>query len=191
MKKFFATLLMLAVTLTSTVALAAFREEIPENADITSIKRLAIALPMHYKMEVTEPTLDEFITIIFDAGRISHCEIISYDKIAENILDDTGIDIIALQDADSRKTYNSNISKYADAFLVVTTANNNKRTQFFFDVYNSNSGELLYRLTTQGGGIGKNSKDYAKACTDFYQKFNAAVEKTIKDAQKQAKKKNK
>jgi hypothetical protein len=188
MKKFFSAVLILAVFLTSTVAMAAFKEEITEGADIASIKRLAVAMPMHYKVEDAEPTTEEFTTIIFDASKAARCYVISYDEIAANIMRDTGVDIKSLQYADARKAYDANISKYADAFVVVTTANNSKKIQFFFEVYDAkNSDEVVYYLTSQSGSIGKNSKDYRKACEDFYKKFDAAAEKNLKEQQKKNK----
>ena len=190
MKKFFTTLLMLAILLTSTVAMAAFKEDITEGVSINSIKRLAVALPMHYKVEATEPTFGEFTQIIYDAGQVAtNYQVISYDNIAADIMQDTGIDIKFLQDEDSRKVYNEHIANYADAYVVVTTANNNKRTQFFFEVYDAKSGELIYLLTTQNRFNGKTAKGYQKSCEEFYTKFDAAGQNEIKEAQKQAKKK--
>lgn len=180
MKKIFSVLLLLAVMLTSTVAMAAFKETVTEGADIASIKRLAVALPMHYKVEDAEPTLEEFTQVIFNASRAARCYVISYDEIAANIQRDTGVDIKNLQDTEARQNYNANISKYADAFVVVTTANNSNKVQFFFEIFDAKTGELVYLLTTQSGSIGKNSKDYGKACEDFYKKFDSAAEKSLK-----------
>lgn len=191
MKKIFATLLMLAVMLTSTVAMAAFKETISENADIAAVKRLAVALPMHYKIEDAEPTVEEFTRIISDAGKVARCYVISYDEMAKNIKNDTGVEIDSLQEEDARKAFSASVGKYADAYVLVTTANNNKKPQFFFEVFDAKSGDLIYVLTTQSRNIGKNSKDYGKACEDFYKKFDAAAEKSLKDAQKKAKKENK
>ena len=187
MKKIFTTLLMLAVMLTSTVAMAAYKETVTEGADIGMIKRLAVALPMHYKIEDTEPTVEEFTQIIFDAGKVARCYVISYNEIASNILRDTGVDIKALSESEARKVYNQNISNYADASVIVTTANNGKKPQFFFDIFDAKSGEMVYRLTTQSSVIGKNSKDYGKACEEFYKKFDATAEKSIKESGKKNK----
>lgn len=189
MKKFFVTVLMLAIFLTSTVAMAAFKETVTEGADIASIKRLAVALPMHYKSEETEPTVEEFEQIIFNSSKAARCYVISYDEIAANIKRDTGVDIKSLKDADARKTYNANIAKYADAFVTVTTANNSKKTQFFFEVQEAKNAELVYLLTTQSSDFGKNLKGYSRACEDFYKKFDAAAEKNLKDQQKKNKNK--
>ena len=188
MKKIFSALLLAVMLLTSTAAFAAYKEDIPEGADLASVKRLAIAFPQHYKVEDTEPTADEFAKVIFAASRVARCYVISYDEIAANILRDTGVDITALSDLEARKIYNENVAKYADAFLTVATANNIKKVQFFFEVQNAQSGEMVYLLTTQNGELGKNSKDYLKACENFYKQFDKAAEKSIKDAAKKSKK---
>ena len=188
MKKIFSVLLMLAVMLTSTVVFAAFKEDITEGAKLDRYQRLAVALPMHFKSEATEPTLTEFTNIIFDASsRNSNRFIISYNDIANNIMRDTGVDIVSLQDEKSRQIYKENIAKYADAYVVVTTANNIQKTQFFFEVFDAKTGELVYNLSIQGGGLKKTSKDYGSACGDFYRKFDLAAKIQIKEAEKQAK----
>lgn len=187
MKKIVSTLLMLAVMLTSTVALAAFKEDIPEGAKLDKYQRIAVALPMLFKTEAAEPTKSEFTRIIFDANRASKRFIISYDDVVDNIMRETGIDIISLQDEDSRKIYKQNIAKYADAYVVVTVANNIKKPQFFFEVFDAKNGELIYNLSIQGNGLGKNAGDYASACRDFYKKYDLAAVQQIKNAEKAAK----
>lgn len=187
MKKVISTLLMLAIMLTSTVALAAFKEDIPEGAKLDRYQRLAVALPMLFKTEAAEPTKSEFTRIIFDANKTSKRFIISYDDISDNIMRDTGIDIISLQDEDSRRIYRENIAKYADAYIVVTVANNIKKPQFFFEVFDAKTGDLVYNLSIQGNGLGKNAGDYASACRDFYKKYDLAAVQQIKDAEKAAK----
>ena len=202
MKKIFATLLMLAVMLTSTVTFAAFKDEISEGVNLSDIKRVAIILPMHFKIEDEEPSLTEFTRSIFDMSKKSSREIIPYNHIADNIIMDTGIDILSLPDEDARRVFKQHVAKYADSYLLVTTANNIKKTQFFFDLFDSKTGNLLYTFTLQGGGLKKNAKDYGRACELFYEQFDLITEQQIKDnmkaekaaakeARKQAKKKNK
>lgn len=184
MKKILCTMLMLAALLISTTALAAYRETISEGADLGAVKRLAVALPDYYQTESVEPAFDDFIKIIFDASKSSRLYVISYDEIAANIQRDTGVDIKALDVLESRRVYDENISKYADASVRVSVANNPKKVQFFFDVQSAADGNLMYILTTQSGSIGKNSKDYLKACEEFYSRFGSAIDKSLKDAKK-------
>ena len=189
MKKIFATLLMLAVMLTSTVAFAAFKDEISEGVNLSDIKRVAIILPMHFKIEADEPSMTEFTRTIFDMSKKSSREIIPYNHIADNIIMDTGIDIISLQDEDARRVFKEHVGKYSDSYLLVTTANNIKKTQFFFEVFDSKTGKLLYSFTLQGEGIKKTAKDYGRACERFYEQFELSTKQQIKDnakAQKEA-----
>ena len=175
---------MLAALLISTTALAAYKETVTEGADLGAVKRLAVALPDYYRTEIVEPDFNDFIQIVFDASKSSRLYVISYDEIAANILRDTGVDIKALEFLEARKVYEENISKYADAYLRVTVANNPKKVQFFFDVQPASAGDPIYILTTQSGSIGKNSKDYLKACEEFYTRFGAAIDKYLKDSKK-------
>ena len=187
MKKIFATLLMLAVMLTSTVAFAAFKDEISEGVNLSDIKRVAIILPMHFKIEADEPSMTEFTRTIFDMSKKSSREIIPYNHIADNIIMDTGIDILSLQDEDARRVFKEHVGKYSDSYLLVTTANNIKKTQFFFEVFDSKTGKLLYSFTLQGEGIKKTAKDYGRACERFYEQFELATKQQIKDNAKSQK----
>lgn len=69
MKKFFATLMMSAIILSSSAALAAYEENIEEDADLTTIKTMAIAMPNYYKMEEAEPTIEELTKSIYAVGK--------------------------------------------------------------------------------------------------------------------------
>ena len=175
---------MLVTLLVSATALAGYKETIAANADLGAVKRLAIALPDYYQTEIVEPAYDDFIRIVFDASKSSRMYVISYEDIAANILRDTGVDIKAMDVVEARKVYDENISKYADASLRVAVANNPKKVIFFFEVQNAADGNPIYILATQSGSIGKNSKDYLKACEEFYTKFGAAIDKSLKDAKK-------
>ena len=187
MKKIFATLLTLAVMLTSTVAFAAFKDEISEGVNLSDIKRVAIILPMHFKIEADEPSMTEFTRTIFDMSKKSSREIIPYNHIADNIIMDTGIDILSLQDEDARRVFKEHVGKYSDSYLLVTTANNIKKTQFFFEVFDSKTGKLLYSFTLQGEGIKKTAKDYGRACERFYEQFELSTKQQIKDNAKSQK----
>ena len=188
MRKFFSSLLMMLILLTSTAAFAAYTETVEEDADLAAVKRLAIDLPDYYKVEEAEPTVEVFTENFYTASKAARCYVISYDEIANNIKKDTGIDITALNYMERKKVYRENVGKYADAFVVATIANNSSKPQFFFEVRNASDSSMLYVLSSQSGDIGKNEKDYVKACEDFYKKFDAAAEKSLKDSKKKAKK---
>ncbi len=193
MKKILSLLTLSIMLLTSAVAFAASEETITEGADIIGIKRLAVAMPMHYKIAPDEPNLEEFIESIYVAGGKSRCYILSYREMATNIRKSTGIDINALDENKAQKVYKENVGKFADAYLVVTTANNLSITQFFFEVYNAKDHSLMYLLTIQSRSYGKYAEDYEKACEEFYKTFDAAAERSLKEAaekEKQEQKKN-
>lgn len=191
MKKFFGSLVMLLILLTSTAAFAAYTETVEEDADIASIKRLAIDLPEYYKVEEAEPTIETFTENFYTVSKAARCYVISYEEIVNNIKKDTGVDITALNYMERKKAYRANVGKYADAFVVATVANNSSKPQFFFEVRNAKDSSMLYVLSSQSSDIGKNEKDYMKACEDFYKKFDAAAEKNLKDSKKKDKKKDK
>ncbi|MBQ9441385.1 MAG: coenzyme F(420) biosynthesis enzyme [Selenomonadaceae bacterium] len=188
MKKIFTALLLTAMLLISSVAFAAYNETVPEDSEISSVKRLAIAFPRHYKTLETEPTDTELSSIMANASRVARCYVISYDEIAADIKKDTGVDINELEYNEAEKVFESNVGKYADAFVVVTTATNGKKVQYFFDVYKPDE-TAVYSLTTQSGDWSRDLKGYTKACEDFYKKFDAAAEQKLKDEEKQARKK--
>lgn len=184
LKKFFASFVMAAIFLISSTAWAGYEETIPEGVDLSTVKTLAVALPQHYKIEATEPTMDEFADILSNAARVSKLNVVSYDDMIENIWRDAKVDIKALHDENSKKIYAENVSKYADAYVTATSANNNKFVQFFFEVRDAKTGDLLYMLSTQSRYFSKDLKGYSKACDEFYKTFDSAVQKAEKKSKK-------
>ena len=184
LKKIFATLLMATVFLISSQAFAAFEETTVDEEKLAGVKTLAVALPMHYKIEPTEPTVLEFAAILSNAARVSKLNVITYDDMVENIWHDARVDIKALYDDNSKKIYLENVAKHADAYVIATNANNNKFNQFFFDVYDTKTSDLIYRLSTQSRGYSKDLKGYTKACEDFYKQFESVVNRAVKSARK-------
>ena len=184
MKKFFCSLLMAAIFFVNSAAMAAYEETVTKDADIASIKTLAVALPMHYKIEITEPNPEEFADIVSNAGRLANLKILAYDDVVDEIWNDVRIDIKALNDKESRKIFTDNISKYADAYVLATSANNNKITQIFFEVRDSKTDEVMYVFNTQSRRYSKDLKGYTRACEDFFKRFNIVVEKAVKDSRK-------
>ena len=180
MKKFFVALAMLAIFLTSSVALAAYEENIEEDADLTTIKTMAVAMPNYYKTEEAEPTIDELTKAIYAAGRdISTHDIVSYEDVAAAVRRDTGVDIYSLDTVEAEKIFNANIARYADTYMITTVANNSGRPWLFFYVYNSANQKLLYTYSLQSNTIGKNAKDYRKAAENFYRQFDLTSEKNL------------
>ncbi len=188
MKKIFSVLLLMSMILISSSAFAAFNETIPEDSSISSVKRLAVAFPRHYKTMDTEPTAEELAEVMFYASKVARCYVISYDEIASAIKKDTGVDIKVLDVNKAEEVFEKNVGKYADAYVAVTTATNSKKVQFFFDVKKPD-GELVYSFTSQNAMYGRELKGYRKSCEDFYKQFDMAAEKKIKAEEKEARKK--
>ena len=186
MKRFLAALAMLAVFLTSSVALAAYEENIEEGVDLRTIKTMAIAMPNFYKMEDAEPTIDELTKMLYASGRdYSTHDVISYEDIAASIRRDTGIDIYSIDPTEAEKIYNKHIGKYADTYMISTIANNSGKPWLFFYVYNAADSKLLYTYSIQSNIIGKNAKDYRKAADGFYKQFDQTSEKNLSKEDKE------
>lgn len=193
MKKFLAALTMSLVMFTSSIALAAYEETIEEDADLTTVNKIAVAFPNYYKMEDKEPTIDELTREIYEAGKYSSTrEIISYDDVAAAIRRDTGVDIYKLDVVEAEKVYNANVAKYADSYVVATFANNSGRPWIFYYIYNAADQKLMYAYSIQSKLIGKNTKDYRKSAENFYKQFdNAATENLSKEERKKMQEKRK
>lgn len=193
MKKIFVVFAMLAMFLTSSIALAAFEENLEEGADIKSVKKLAIAMPNYYKVADTEPELGDLIRELYNTGRFSSTrEIIAYEDVAAAIRRDTGIDIRSLEMAEAEKVYKKYISKYADAFVVATFANTAKHPWLFFYVYNAETSELMYTYSLQSKIISKSSKGYSKGAAEFFKQFDVTtVQNLTKEERQQLKEKRK
>lgn len=179
-KKIFAALMMFALLMTSAIASAASEENIEEGADLASVKRLAIAMPNYYKVEDSEPHLNDLIREIYNAGRLtSTLDIVSYDDVAATIRRNTGVDILSLEAPEAEKVYNSHIPHFADAYVIATVTNNAKIPWLFFYVYNANDGKLMYTYSNQSRLIGKNSRGYSKVAEEFFKQFDSAIASTL------------
>jgi len=186
MKNLLAAVAMLAIFLTSSVALAAYEENIEEGVDLRTIKTMAVARPNFYKMEDAEPTIDELTKMLYASGRdYSTHDVISYEDIAASIRRDTGIDIYSIDPVEAEKIYNKYIGKYADTYMISTIANNSGKPWLFFYVYNAADSKLLYTYSIQSNVIGKNAKDYRKAADGFYKQFDQTSEKNLSKEDKE------
>ena len=175
-------LLVATVLLTSTQALAATHEQIMEGVDLTTIKRLAIAYPNHYKAEMMsdEPTVEALIEMLNTASKAKNFYVVPYYEVVESIKSDTGVDITTLNFRDAKATFEDNVGTYADAFVTLTTANNDDPTTFLFKIQNARTGQLMYTLQINSRIFGKNAKGYNGACETFYKTLDMAIDKQAK-----------
>ena len=180
MKKFFAALMMLAVFVTSSIASAAYEENIEDDVDLGAVKKIAVAYPNYYKTEEAEPEIYDLAKDIYNSGRFtSSREIVSYEDVAAAIRRDTGIDIYSLDIPEAEKVYTEHIKRYADTYVVTTVTNNSKRPWLFFYVYDANDSRLMYTYSIQSNVLDKSAKDYAKAAEDFFKQFDETAKKNM------------
>ena len=193
MKKFFAALMMLAVFVTSSIASAAYEENIEDDVDLGAVKKIAVAYPNYYKIEEAEPEIYDLAKDIYNSGRFtSSREIVSYEDVAAAIRRDTGIDIYSLDIPEAEKVYAQHIKRYADTYVVTTVTNNSKRPWLFFYVYDANDSKLMYTYSIQSNVLDKSAKDYAKAAEDFFKQFDETAKKNMsREERKQLEEKQK
>ena len=173
------------VVLSTQVAFAnADQETIQEGADITAVKRLAIAAPLYQPVEKDAPDKAALLQIEYDASKVSRMYVLSYDEIAQNIKSAANTDLKSLDRRQAAKTYKENASKYADAYVVLTVANNS-RTTFFFDVYKAGTNELLYTYEIRANRSEKaNVETFTNLCPQFYKHFDRAATEQLKNNNK-------
>ncbi|MBQ9497035.1 MAG: hypothetical protein IJR52_05610, partial [Selenomonadaceae bacterium] len=158
MKKFFAALMMMAVFVTSSIASAAYEENIEDDVDLGAVKKIAVAYPNYYKTEEAEPEIYDLAKDIYNSGRFtSSREIVSYEDVAAAIRRDTGIDIYSLDIPEAEKVYTEHIKRYADTYVVTTVTNNSKRPWLFFYVYDANDSRLMYTYSIQSNVLDKSA----------------------------------
>ncbi len=176
--------LMAMLLLTSTTAFAATHEQVMDDADLTQIKRLAIAYPNHYKFDKVsdEPTIEALIEMLGTANKSTKFYVIPYSEIVENIKKDKGVDITALDYRESKRFFEENVANYADSFLTLTTANNTDPTTFMFKIQNAQDGKVMYLLQINGRAFAKNSRGYTSACELFYKTLDIAIDKASKSS---------
>lgn len=186
MKKFFAALATVLL-LTSSVALAAFEEKIEDDVDLSTVKKIAIAIPEFYKVEQREPTLEELTKDLGEAGiEASTLEILPYEEVIAAIRRDTGIDIHSLEPAEAEKFFHRHVRHYADAYLVLTVANNSSKPWLFYYIYDSKTSKLIYTYSVQSRLLGHSAKDYFNTSKDFFRHFDdIAPQKLDKKARKE------
>ena len=149
---------------------------LPEGATITNVNRLAVGAPLYVQVEDTSPSIEILTQVVSDASRITHANIVTYDAVAAGIQTDKGIDIKALPRREAAKVFKENVASYADAYIILTVANNS-RTTFFFDVYRSGSNELLYTYEVRANkSDGNTVATFAALSEQFYKNWQRSVE---------------
>ena len=171
---------------------AATAETINNGTELAKMKRLAIAYPDYYQSLEKEPTMNEFINLLYEAGKVSKSTIISYDEMSAKIKQNTGIDIKVLPKKDARKIFKENAYIYADGYVVFTLANNS-RLNMFCEVYVPNTNELVYVLRVEAGKSDetKNASTYKEMAEEFYRAFDRAVSTEAKKVAAAEKEKDK
>ena len=152
---------------------------IPEGADIVSVKRLALAAPL-YTPTKDAPTKDELLASMYAASNVARSYVLSYDMVAADIQKNRGVDIKSLDRRQAAKVYKENVAADADAYVVLTVANNS-RIVFFFDVYRSGTNELLYTYQIVANrSQNANTETYKALSEQFYKNFERSANEQAK-----------
>ena len=149
---------------------------LPEGAVITNVNRLAIGAPLYIQVGDTAPSIEILTQVISDASRITHANIVSYDAIVNGIQTNDQIDLKSLPRREAAKVFKDHVASYADAYIILTVANNS-RTTFFFDVYRSGSNELLYTYEVRANkSDGDTVAVFTSLSEQFYKNWQRSVE---------------
>ena len=164
------------VVFSTQVAFAnADRETIQEGADITTVKRIAVASPLYMPVKEKAPDKAMLTQIEYDASNVARMYVVSYDEVANKIKEAANTDIKSLDRRQAAKIYKENVAKYADAYVVLTVANNS-RTTFFFEVYKAGTNELLYTYEIRANrSEDDNVETFTNLCQQFYKHFERAA----------------
>ena len=173
------------VVLSTQVAFAnSDKATIQDGADITTVKRLAVASPLYQQLDTKAPSKEMLTQIVYDSSRVARSYVVSYDTVAEGIKKANNIDIKALDRRKSAKAYKEHVADYADAYVVLTVANNS-RTTFFFDVYKAGSNQLLYSYEIAANRSEGDTVDtFTNLSEQFYKHFERSAQDQLKDNSK-------
>lgn len=173
--RFVCVLSLLLLSMTGAAFANADKSAIMEGADITSIHRLALFRPLYVVTNSKAPTLDQLIQIEAESAKVTRMYVMGYPTVADNIQQDKGIDILAIDRRQAAKVFKANVENYADAYVILTVANDS-RTSFFFDVYKSGTNELLYTYQIQANrSDDDDAHTYQTFCEQFYKNFDRSI----------------
>jgi RNase H-fold protein (predicted Holliday junction resolvase) len=172
------------VVLGTQVAFANYdKETLIEGADITSINRIAVGAPL-YQPAGNAPNREMLTKIVYDASRVTRSHVVSYDTVLDTIRATKGIDARVLDRRQAAKTFKENVADYADAYVVLTVANNS-RTTFFFDVFKAGTNELLYTYEIRANSSEKDTVNtFTNLSEQFYKHFDRSAAEQLKDQNK-------
>ncbi|WP_196605325.1 hypothetical protein [Pectinatus haikarae] len=182
------TVLSLFVSLSAVFAMPATKASLmDESFDLSSIHSIAVAAP-NYIQTKTGPAPDAVTALIaqtgFDSRDLKNITIIPYSVIAENMKNESGIDLQTSDRNTAKKLFKENAAKYADAYLVVTIANDS-RVVLFYDLYSSKTSSYLYSYRVIGGGQGDNNINSYKSFNElFYKGLSDSIKEQHKDDSK-------
>lgn len=173
------------VVLSTQVAFAnSDRVTVQEGADIAAVKRLAVAAPLYQQVDANAPDKAMLAQIVYDASKVSRSYVVSYQEAAEKIKTASNVDINSLDRRQAAKVFKENVASYADAYVVLTVANNS-RTTFFFDVYKAGTNDLLYSYEIQANrGEGNTVETFMNLSEQFYKHFERSAADQQKDNSK-------
>ena len=143
-----------------------------EEQTIADVETLALGAPLYTEKEGT-PTREEYVQIMNEAGpKILKCKFISYEAVAQGILQTTGKDIHTMERIPAAKIFRDHVKEYADAY-VVSTVTKSRRTVFFFDVYRAGTKDLIYsyEIILDPDEL-DDTKTYQEMVGKFYKNFN-------------------
>ena len=183
-------LIICMVVLSAQVAFAnSDKVTVYEGANLSSIHRLAIGRPLYTPVAKEDPTIDDLTEAVASASKVARCYVVPYNDMAQGIRADKGIDIKALDRRKAAAEFKKSVAKYADAYVILTVANNSGIT-FFFDIYKSGSDELLYTYEITANRSEKASVEtYRTLSEQFFKHFERSAEEQQKKTEKEAKKK--
>lgn len=187
MKKVFQLLAALVLFGSSSLALAySDKATVIEGADIVQVERLAVAAPLYMPIK-NSPSMEELVRLLNEAAVVSKHQVVTYDVMAQHILEDRQVDLYQTDRHVGAKVFRDQAAQYADAYVLLTVANNS-RTVFFFDVYEAGTNELLYSYQIIADRDDPDDvKTYTMMAQKFYKNFDWSVEEERKRQEKEAK----
>lgn len=185
MKKIMQMLLVLCLVLTGVQVVSASGEKTTADKDfsLAGIHRLVIADPQYTPMK-DGATKADISNMIYAMGEKARLQLIPKDFIAKNILQDTKVDISALDKKQADAAFQANVAKYADAYLVPTVVHNNQ-VVIFYDIYSAVDNKLVYTYQVVADRTDPDTlATYQELTKKFYRAFDKSVQKQLKDSEK-------